>query len=61
MTPTLHRKWAREFLDRADGADRPTLKLRYLRLAVDNTVCALKLEGSHVRRAKREEGQPKID
>lgn len=59
MTPTLHRKWAREYLDRADGAHRPALKLRYLRLAVDNTVCAWKLEGTRSR-AKQEEGQPKI-
>ncbi|MGE0653251.1 MAG: hypothetical protein AB7P12_16125 [Alphaproteobacteria bacterium] len=46
MTPTLHRKWAREFLDRADAAYRPTMKRRYLRLAVNNTVCALRLEAT---------------
>lgn len=61
MTPTLHRKWAREFLDRADSAYPPTLKRRYLRLAVDNTVCALKLEATSSRRAKKKEGQPKND
>jgi hypothetical protein len=61
MTPTLHRKWAREFLDRADNAYQPTLKRRYLRLAVDNTVCALKLEVTNTPGAKRNEGQPQND
>lgn len=60
MTPNLHRKWAREFLDRADSAYQPALKRRYLRLAVDNTVCALKLEATSPRRGKKE-GQPKDD
>jgi hypothetical protein len=43
-TPVPHRKWAREFLARAEQAQGHERKCRYLRLAVKNTVCAWKLE-----------------
>jgi hypothetical protein len=43
-TPAPHRKWAREFLVRAERAQSHARKRRYLRLAVRNTVCAWKLE-----------------
>ena len=44
VTPVLHRKWAREFLVRAERAPTRARRYRYLRLAVSNTVCAHKLE-----------------
>lgn len=44
VTPVLHRKWAREYLARADRTQQPTQKRRYLRLAVSNTVHAHRLE-----------------
>ena len=44
VTPVLHRKWAREFLIRAEQAPTRVRKQRYLRLAVSNTMRAHKLE-----------------
>lgn len=44
IAPIVHRKWAREFLARAEHAHDHSRKCRYLRLAVRNTVCAWKLE-----------------
>jgi hypothetical protein len=44
VTPVVHRKWAREYLARAERAPQRTLKRRYLQLAVSNTVCAHRLE-----------------
>jgi len=44
ITPVVHRRWAREFLARAERTPKANLKRRYLRLAVSNTVCAHRLE-----------------
>ena len=44
VTPVLHRRWAREYLARADRTQQPNQKRHYLRLAVSNTVCAHRLE-----------------
>jgi hypothetical protein len=44
ITPMLHRRWAREYLARAEGTPRHNRKRHYLRLAVSNTVCAHRLE-----------------
>ena len=44
VTPVVHRKWAREYLARAERVPQSTLKRRYLELAVSNTVCAHRLE-----------------
>lgn len=44
VMPVLHRRWAREYLARADRTQQPNQKRRYLRLAVSNTVCAHRLE-----------------
>jgi hypothetical protein len=44
VTPVVHRRWAREYLARAERTPQATLKRRYLRLAVSNTVCAHRLE-----------------
>jgi hypothetical protein len=46
VTPVIHRKWAREFLARADRASTPRQKLGMLRLAVNNTVRAINLEAT---------------
>jgi hypothetical protein len=46
VAPVIHRKWAREFLARADRASSRDRKLGLLRLAVDNTVRAINLEAS---------------
>jgi hypothetical protein len=43
-TPVLHRKWAREYLTRAEHARSNARKCRFLQLAVRNTVDARKLE-----------------
>ena len=45
VTPMIHRRWAREYLARAERTPKATLKRRYLQLAVSNTVCAHRLEG----------------
>ncbi len=45
MLPAImHRKWAREYLDRAERTQLRSRKLSYLRLAVNNCVQAQKLE-----------------
>ena len=44
VTPMLHRRWAREYLARAERAPQRNQKRRYLRLAVSNTICAHRLE-----------------
>lgn len=50
VMPVLHRRWAREYLARADRTQQPNQKRRYLRLAVSNTVCAHRLEAWNERR-----------
>jgi hypothetical protein len=54
VTPVLHRKWAREYLARAEEAQSRTRKCQYLRLAVSNTVCARKLESETTERATQD-------
>jgi hypothetical protein len=44
ITPVVYRKWAREYLTRAERAPRPRQKRHFLRLAVSSTVCAQRLE-----------------
>lgn len=44
-TSVLHRKWARQYLAHAEKAPTHGRKCRYLQLAVNNTLCARKLEG----------------
>ena len=44
VTPMIHRRWAREYLARAERTQQPCQKRRYLRLAVSNTMCAHRLE-----------------
>jgi hypothetical protein len=44
IAATIHRRWAREYLARAQHATTRDRKRRYLQLAVTNTVCARKLE-----------------
>jgi hypothetical protein len=56
ITPMLHRRWAREYLARADRTQQPNQKRRYLRLAVSNTVHAHRLEAqAPTRPANRQE------
>lgn len=55
ITPVIHRKWAREFLARAEDAKHPLHKRRYLSLAVSNTVCARRLEAEEELPEKRVE------
>jgi hypothetical protein len=55
ITPVLHRRWAREYLARAERTQQPNQKRRYLRLAVSNTVCAHRLEA---RAEQRSAGRP---
>lgn len=50
VTSILYRKWAREFLARAEEAQSRNRKCRYLQLAVSNTVCARKLESETTER-----------
>ena len=40
LSATIHRKLARECLDRAYRADTRNTKAKYLRLAVRNSMCA---------------------
>lgn len=42
--PVLHRKWAREYLTRAEHARSGARRRRFLQLAINNTVDARKLE-----------------
>lgn len=44
LRSTMHRKWAREYLDRAERVTTRRRKLDYLRLAVCNSVRAHALE-----------------
>jgi hypothetical protein len=44
LSPVIHRKWAREFLARAEAASDRRRKLGYLKLAVSNSVRAQSLE-----------------
>jgi hypothetical protein len=44
IAATIHRRWAREYLARAQHAKNRDRKRRYLQLAVTNTVCARNLE-----------------
>jgi hypothetical protein len=44
VSATIHRRWAREFLVRAVEAQGRSRKLHFLRLAVDNCVCAQNLD-----------------
>jgi hypothetical protein len=43
-TSVLYRKWARQCLAHAEKAPTHRRKCRYLQLAVNNTLCARKLE-----------------
>ena len=56
IAATIHRRWAREYLARAQHATSRDRKRRYLRLAVTNTVCARKLE-----KRAHESGDPASD
>jgi hypothetical protein len=51
VTPVLHRRWAREYLARAQTAPQPNRKRHYLRLAVSNTVRAHRLEAQGEQRS----------
>jgi hypothetical protein len=44
LSPAIHRKWAREFLVRAQEAPSRDSKVKYLQLAVSNSVRAQILE-----------------
>jgi hypothetical protein len=44
ISPAIHRKWAREFLGRAERASDRHRKLGYLKLAVTNSVRAQVME-----------------
>jgi hypothetical protein len=44
LSSTIHRKWAREFLARADGASDRHRKVEYSKLAVTNSLRAQELE-----------------
>ena len=44
LSAAIHRKWAREYLARAERALSGRRKLNYLRLAVTNNVCAQNIE-----------------
>jgi hypothetical protein len=44
LSPVIYRKWAREFLARADAASDRKRKLDYLKLAVTNSMRAQTLE-----------------
>ena len=44
INAAIHRRWAREFLDRAQQAEARSRKLQYLRLAVNNCACAQAME-----------------
>lgn len=46
IAAAIHRRWAREYLVRAQHAKNADRKRRYLRLAVTNTVCARQLEST---------------
>jgi hypothetical protein len=47
-TSVLYRKWARQYLAHAEKAPTHGRKCRYLQLAVNNTLCARKLEADTV-------------
>jgi hypothetical protein len=44
LSAAIHRKWAREFLARAQGAPSRARKVKYLRLAVSHSVRAQTVE-----------------
>jgi hypothetical protein len=46
MSPLTHRKWAREYLARAQQASCRSRKIDFLRLAVGNSVRAQRLEAA---------------
>jgi hypothetical protein len=48
LSPAIHRKWAREFLARAQEAQGRRRKVDLLRLAVSNSVRAQNLEAESV-------------
>ena len=50
LRSTMHRRWAREYLDGAERATTRRRKLDYLRLAVCNSVRAQALEASEERK-----------
>jgi hypothetical protein len=62
LSATIHRKWAREFLVRAQEAQSRERAVKYLQFAVDNSVCAQHLESeakdypSHEPAADKDEG-----
>ena len=56
MSPIMHRRRAREYLARAVEARSRSRKLRFLRLAVSNTVRAQNSEGALGKEASAETG-----
>jgi len=44
LSATIHRRWAREYLARAEQAPNRRRKLNYLRLAVANSIRAQNIE-----------------
>ena len=61
LATVLHRKWAREYLARAEQARDRNRKCRYLQLAVRNTVSAWKLEAEKAQGDAQEEGAGSAD
>jgi hypothetical protein len=57
LPTTMYRQKAREYLDRAERARVRDRKLRYLRLAVSNSVRAQALESEHEEEGSAEEMQ----
>jgi hypothetical protein len=59
LPATMHRRWAREYLDRADRAATRDDKLKYLQLAVRNTMRAQVIddESSRPEQAEQEESR----
>ena len=54
MSPVIHRKWAREYLARAQQARGRSRKLDLLRLAVSNSVRAQILEAESRSRLRKD-------
>jgi hypothetical protein len=54
MSPVIHRKWAREYLARAQQARSRSRKLDLLRLAVSNSVRAQILEAESRSRLRKD-------
>src|SRR4030095_14834675 len=59
LSPATHRRWAREFLARAQEAPNRNRRAKYLKLAVRHSVRARNLEGVERRRAGRARRRPR--